>query len=117
MSLKKVTIVILPDGVNTVKQIKIPKLFLGFLLTFIFAVTAFLAWGSVDYYRIKSQVPEQARLLEENQQKEAQLVALTSKIDKINLQPTSTSTSTPTVNKAQNMGITFTGSAQGYSLW
>jgi murein DD-endopeptidase MepM/ murein hydrolase activator NlpD len=83
VSLKKVTIVILPDGVTTVKQLKIPKVFLGFLLIFIFAATAFLAWGSMDYYKVKSQVPEHARLLEENRQKEAQLVALTSKIDKI----------------------------------
>jgi murein DD-endopeptidase MepM/ murein hydrolase activator NlpD len=84
VSLKKVTIVILPDGVTTVKQIKIPKIFLGFLLIFILVATAFLAWGSMDYYKVKSQVPEQARLLEENRQKEAQLVALTNKIDKIN---------------------------------
>ena len=84
MSLKRVTIVILPDGVTTVKQIKIPKIFLHFVLVFIFAVTAFLAWSSIDYIKIKSQVPEQARLVEENRQKEAQLVALTSKIDKIN---------------------------------
>ena len=84
MSLKKVTIVILPDGVTTVKQIKIPKIFLHFFLVLIFAVTAFLAWSSVDYYQIKSLVPEHARLIEESQQKEAQLVALTNKIDKIN---------------------------------
>lgn len=84
MSLKKVTIVILPDGVTTVKQIKIPKILLGFFLVIVLAGTAFLAWGSMDYYKIKSYVPEHARLLEENRQKEAQLVALTSKIDKIN---------------------------------
>lgn len=84
MAFKKVTIVILPDGVNTVKQIKIPKILVNFLLALILAVTAFLLWGSYDYYRIKSKVPEQARLLDENRQKEAQLVALTGKIDKIN---------------------------------
>lgn len=84
MSLKKVTIVILPDGVTTVKQIKIPRIFLVFLVIFIFAFTGFLVWGSMDYYRVKSQVPEHARLVEENLQKEAQLVALTKKIDKIN---------------------------------
>ena len=84
MSLKKVTIVILPDGVTTVKQIKFPKIFLHFCLVLIFAFTAFLAWGSMDYYKVKLQVPEHARLIEENRQKEAQLVALTDKIDKIN---------------------------------
>ena len=84
MSLKKVTIVVLPDGVHSVKQIKIPKLFLGFVLVFLFVATGFLVWGSIDYYKIKSQVPEQARLIEENRQKEAQLVALTNKIDIIN---------------------------------
>lgn len=84
MSLKKVTIVILPDGVNSVKQIKIPKVLLGLLFVFIFTFAGFLVWGSVDYYKVKSQVPEQAKLIEENRQKEAQLVALTDKIDKIN---------------------------------
>jgi murein DD-endopeptidase MepM/ murein hydrolase activator NlpD len=84
VAFKKVTIVILPDGVNTVKQIKIPKILVNFLLALILALTAFLLWGSFDYYKIKSNVPEQARLLDENRQKEAQLVALTSKIDKIN---------------------------------
>ncbi len=84
MALKKVTIVILPDGVNTVKQVKIPKLFLGLILIFMFAATGALVWGSMDYYKVKSQVPEHARLVEENNQKEAQLVALTNKIDVIN---------------------------------
>jgi murein DD-endopeptidase MepM/ murein hydrolase activator NlpD len=84
VSLKKVTIVILPDGINSVKQFKIPKILVKSLLLFIFAFTAFLVWASIDYYKVKSRVPEQARLIEENRQKEAQLVALTSKIDKIN---------------------------------
>lgn len=84
MSLKKVTIVILPDGVTTVKQVKIRRIFLHLLVLFFISITAFIAWSSVDYYRIKSLVPEHARLIEENQQKEAQLVALTDKIDIIN---------------------------------
>ena len=84
MSLKKVTIVILPDGVNTVKQIKIPKVFFSFILLFIFTATAFLGWASVDYYKLKSKVPQTTQILKENKQQKAQLAALANKIDKIN---------------------------------
>ena len=84
MSFKKVTIVILPDGVNTVKQIKVPKIFFGFFLLLFISTTAFLGWIFNDYYKIKSQVPQNAQLLKENRQQRAQLAALANKIDKIN---------------------------------
>ena len=84
MAFKKVTIVILPEGINTVKQIKIPKIFLRFLLVLFLSVTAFLGWVFTDYYKVKSQMPQNARLLKENSEQRAQLAALVNKIDKIN---------------------------------
>ncbi len=84
MAFKKVTIVILPDGVNAVKQIKIPKMLCHFLLVFIFSASVLLGWVLTDYYEIKSQVPQNAQLLKENRQQKAQLAAFANKIDKIN---------------------------------
>ena len=84
MAFKKVTIVILPEGINTVKQIKIPKILVRFLLVLFLSVTAFLGWVFTDYYKVKSQMPQNARLLKENSEQRAQLAALVNKIDKIN---------------------------------
>lgn len=82
--MKKVTIVLLPDGTRKVKQIKIPKIFLRFFLLFCILVTGLLAWTFTDYYNIKTQSPKRAQLLEENRKQQAQLAALAHKIDKIN---------------------------------
>ena len=84
MALKKVTIVILPDGVNSVKQIKIPKMFIGLAIVLIISCLSLLGWASNDYYRIKSHIPLNAQLQEENRQQKAQLASLANKIDKIN---------------------------------
>ncbi len=84
MAFKKVTIVILPDGVNSVKQIKIPKVFLGLAVIFIISCLSVLGWACNDYCRIKSQIPLNAQLQEENRQQKAQLASLANKIDKIN---------------------------------
>jgi len=84
VALKKVTIVILPDGVRTVRQLKIPKIFLRFFLLFCLMVTGVLAWTFTDYYQIKTKVPQRAQLLEENSKQRVQLASLANKIDKIN---------------------------------
>jgi len=82
--MKKVTIVILPDGIRKVKQIKIPKIFLRLFLIFCILVVGLLAWTFTDYYNIKTQSPKRAELLEENSKQRTQLAALADKIDRIN---------------------------------
>ena len=84
MAFKKVTIVILPDGIRNVRQYKIPKVFIWLLFLFIISSGVFLSITFVDYYNIKKQAPKQAQLIKENKQKEAQIAALANKIDKIN---------------------------------
>jgi murein DD-endopeptidase MepM/ murein hydrolase activator NlpD len=84
VALKKVTIIILPDGVNSVKQLKIPKMLFGAAIVLIFSTLSLLGWACNDYYRIKSQIPLNAQLKEENRQQKAQLASLANKIDKIN---------------------------------
>ncbi|MFC1495705.1 M23 family metallopeptidase [Thermodesulfobacteriota bacterium] len=82
--MKKVTIVIFPEGIRKVKQIKIPKIFLRFFLLFCVSVAGLLTWTFIDYYNIKTQYPKRAQLLEENSKQRVQLAALADKIDKIN---------------------------------
>ena len=84
MPMKKISIVLLPDGTKGVKQIKIPKVFLRIFLLFCISVTGLLAWTFTDYYNIKTESPKRTQLLEENSKQRVQLAALADKIDKIN---------------------------------
>lgn len=85
MSIKKVTIVIFPEGIRKVKQIKIPKIFLRSFLLFCLLAAGVLTWTFIDYYELKTQFPQRTQLLEENSQQQAQLAALADRIDKINI--------------------------------
>ena len=84
MAFKKITIVYLPEGVRTVKQLKIPKFLAGLFLLFLLSAVGFLAWMVHDYYLLKTQVPERDQLLTENKLQRAQIVSLANKIDLIN---------------------------------
>ena len=84
MAFKKITIVYLPEGVRTVKQVKIPKFLAGLFLLFLLSAAGFLAWMFHDYYLLKIQVPERDQLLSENKLQRAQIASLANKIDQIN---------------------------------
>ena len=84
MALKKTTIVFLPDGANTVRQFKIPKLIIYLLSCLFIIVVGTLTWGVFDYYSIKKQTPEYTRLKAENNQQKGQLAALFQKVDQMN---------------------------------
>jgi murein DD-endopeptidase MepM/ murein hydrolase activator NlpD len=84
MAFKKITIVYLPEGVRTVKQLKIPKFLAGLFLLFLLSAAGFLAWIFHDYYLLKIQVPERDQLLSENKLQRAQIASLANKIDQIN---------------------------------
>ena len=84
MAFKKITIVFLPEGSRTVKQLKIPKFLAGLFLLFLLSAAGFLAWIFHDYYLLKIQVPERDQLLSENKLQRAQIASLANKIDQIN---------------------------------
>lgn len=84
MVLKKITIMFLPDGGRTVRQFKIPKVLVHFFLLFSLSALTFLTWAFIEYCNIKSDFPERTKLIQENEQKAAQLAALTDKISEIN---------------------------------
>jgi murein DD-endopeptidase MepM/ murein hydrolase activator NlpD len=83
LATNKVTIVFLPGASKKVKQLKIPRALLYFLLLVLLAAALALTWGVRDYRAIKAKIPRLAKLAEENEQQKLQLVALTHKIDQI----------------------------------
>ena len=84
MAFKKTTIVLLPEGVRTVKQYKIPKFLIRFFFLFCLCSVAFVGYVFYEYYNLRNQLPERIKLLEENNQQRLQLAALAQKIDHIN---------------------------------
>ena len=84
MALKKITIIFLPDGVRTVRQVKFSKVLIYFLFLCFLSVLGFISLALVDYYKLKKQVPERVELIEENKQQRVQLAALADKIEQIN---------------------------------
>lgn len=83
MAFKKFTIVLLPDGVRSVRQYKIPRVLIHLLLLIFIASTFFISTALRDYYNIKKQVPKIAGLARENSLKDAQIAALAGRIDEI----------------------------------
>lgn len=84
MSLKKITILYLPDGINTVRQFKVPRIFFFLFFVLSLAAAAFLVWASNDYLQLKKNVPRNQSLIEENDRYKIQLASLAGKIDQIN---------------------------------
>ena len=84
MVLKKITIMFLPDGGRAVRQFKIPKLLVHLFLLFSLSALVFLTWAFIEYFDLKREFPERMKLVQENEQKAAQLASLTDKIDQIN---------------------------------
>jgi murein DD-endopeptidase MepM/ murein hydrolase activator NlpD len=84
MSLKKITIVYLPDGINAVSQFSVPKAVIGLVFMMVLMVTAFLVWASTDYLELKKKIPDNLSIMEENKQYKTQMTSLAGRIDQIN---------------------------------
>ena len=84
MALKKITIVYLPDGINAVRQFKVPKVLFNIILLLSLSVAAFFFWVSNNYMELKKNIPEKLTLLQQNAQYKNQLKSLAGKIDQMN---------------------------------
>lgn len=84
MSLKKITIVYLPDGTSAVRQYKVPKVLIRLICIFFLVTTAFLFWASADYLELKKNIPDNVSLMQENNQYKRQVTSLAGRIDQIN---------------------------------
>jgi murein DD-endopeptidase MepM/ murein hydrolase activator NlpD len=80
---KKITIVYLPDGINAVKQFRLPKMVIGLVSMVVLTATPFLVGASSDYLKLKKSVPDNLSLIEENKQYKTQLTSLAGRIDQM----------------------------------
>ncbi|MBW1851174.1 MAG: M23 family metallopeptidase [Deltaproteobacteria bacterium] len=83
MFLKKITVFLLPDGENSVKQFRFPMLSPTLLLLLLIFFTACLFWFIHDYYSMKAQMPRLAQLEKETKQKKQQFIHLAKRFDLI----------------------------------
>jgi septal ring factor EnvC (AmiA/AmiB activator) len=81
--LKKITIVYLPDGINAVRQFRLPKMVIGLVSIVVLIATALLVWASADYLELKKSVPGNLSLMDENKQYKTQLTSLAGRIDQM----------------------------------
>ena len=83
MASKKITIVLVPDGTNTVRQFRIPKLLLLILAVLFVSSTAFLCWMIQDYRAMKAQMPRLAQLEKDRSHQKNQFIHLADRIDQV----------------------------------
>jgi murein DD-endopeptidase MepM/ murein hydrolase activator NlpD len=80
---KKITVVLLPEGTNKVKQFSFPK-FLAYLIVFFFLSSAVvLTWLVRDYTDLRARVPSLRKLKAENEYQKKQFAHLTQRIDQV----------------------------------
>ena len=80
MDLKKINIVIVPEGARRVRQLKVPKLLLLIVFPLLVGAGLLLAWVVRDYQSVKTDFPRLAHLQKENSQQRQQIASLTEKI-------------------------------------
>jgi murein DD-endopeptidase MepM/ murein hydrolase activator NlpD len=84
MSAKRIAIVFVPDGAKKVRQIKIPKILLVFLLVGILVIGFSFAWIVRDYQAIRKDFPRLAHLQSQNREQKDHLADLSQKVETIN---------------------------------
>jgi murein DD-endopeptidase MepM/ murein hydrolase activator NlpD len=72
-----------PDGTDTVKQLRIPKCLLFFIFPFLIICTVFLFWIINDYRGMKAKAPQLAELQKENALQKEQLLFMARRIDQV----------------------------------
>ncbi len=80
---KKISVFLLPDGKNSVKQFRLVVPRPTLLILFFISFTAFLYWFVQDYSSMKSQMPRLAQLEKETEQKKQQNIHMAQRIDQI----------------------------------
>jgi murein DD-endopeptidase MepM/ murein hydrolase activator NlpD len=84
MALKKITIVVVPEGPRKIRQIKIPRFWISSFVVLFLAGSLFLGWVFRDYLTIKQSLPRLSSLQEENTLQRQQITSLAGKVDTIN---------------------------------
>ena len=84
MALKKISIFLVPDDSKSkVRQFRLPRFFLIFLVIVSVFSAASFCWVVKDYCLLKADVPKLAKLKSDNEQQRRQFVHLVQRIDKV----------------------------------
>ena len=83
MIFKKITIFLLSDGENNVRQFRLPMPPLPLLILLLAFCVGSLSYLIKDYVSMKTQMPQLAQLEKENEQKKRQLIHLARRVDEI----------------------------------
>ena len=83
MASKNITILLLPEGTNRVRQFRFPRFLLAFFVLLLVSCASYLFWVIQDYQSIKAQRPLLVLLEKENEQKEKQFTHLARRIGEI----------------------------------
>jgi murein DD-endopeptidase MepM/ murein hydrolase activator NlpD len=83
LSSRKITIFVVPDGTNKVKQFRIPKFFPSFFVLLFIFCSAYLFSIIQDYYTMKTRLPRLSELQKENAQQKRQCTYLAQRINQI----------------------------------
>jgi hypothetical protein len=80
---KKITIFLVPDYTNRVKQFRVPRFLAVFSTIFCALCAVFLFWVIPDYLIMKARMPKLAQLEVQNAQQKKQFVHLAQRVDQI----------------------------------
>jgi murein DD-endopeptidase MepM/ murein hydrolase activator NlpD len=83
VGLKKVTIVVLPEGTHRTRQFRLPRILLVSLVLAVLSSGAILTWVVRDYSNLRAQLPRLTRLQKENEQQRRQFLHLAERIDRM----------------------------------
>jgi len=83
LGFRKINIVLVPEGANKVRQFRIPRFLLAFVLVLLVSGGAFVGWILQDYQAVKAKLPRLVRLEKEYGQQKKQAIHLAKRIDRL----------------------------------
>ncbi len=81
MGLKKMTVILVPEGKRSVKQFRLPRISILLAVLLLLSTAAFITWLMRDYRIVKSRMPLLDRLKVENEHQKQQLGYLAKRIE------------------------------------
>jgi murein DD-endopeptidase MepM/ murein hydrolase activator NlpD len=81
MGLKKMTVILVPEGKKSVRQFRIPRITILFAMLLVLSTVTFITFLVRDYRIAKSRMPLLARLKVENEHQKTQLSYLAKRIE------------------------------------
>jgi murein DD-endopeptidase MepM/ murein hydrolase activator NlpD len=83
MGFKKLNVVVVPEGLNRVKQFRVPCVVLVLVSISLLALATYMTWVFRDYKEVKAQMPSIGQLQKENELHKRQLLHLAERVDQM----------------------------------